>query len=52
MVAESMVKEALEYPWLNDSPARSIARPVVVVGTILNRQPRNISTSNEFVADP
>ena len=40
MVAESMVKEALEYPWLNNFSGSKHRQPVVVVGTISEQQPR------------
>ena len=36
MVAESMVKEALEYPWLNTFSQTKRRQPVVVVGAVLN----------------
>lgn len=50
MVAESMVKDALEYPWLNNFSASKKRQPVVVVGTILNRSNEHISTQI-FVTD-
>ncbi len=40
MVAESMVKEALEYPWLNNFCQSKRRQPVVVVGTVHEQQPR------------
>src|SRR2546423_15589679 len=50
MVAESMVKEALEYPWLNGFSGSKHRQPVVVVGTILNSSHEHINV-NTFVAD-
>jgi hypothetical protein len=50
MVAESMVKEALEYPWLNNYSSSKRRQPVVVVGTILNNSHEHIDV-NTFVAD-
>ena len=40
MVAESMVKEALEYPWLNNFSSSKRRQPVVVVGNHSEHQPR------------
>jgi uncharacterized protein (TIGR02722 family) len=50
MVAESMVKEALEYPWLKGFSGSKHRQPVVVVGTILNSSHEHINV-NTFVAD-
>jgi PBP1b-binding outer membrane lipoprotein LpoB len=50
MVAETMVKEALEYPWLNNFSGSNHRQPVVVVGTILNSSHEHINV-NTFVAD-
>ena len=50
MVAESMVKEALEYPWLNDFASSKRRQPVVVVGTIQNSSHEHINV-NTFVTD-
>ena len=50
MVAESMVKEALEYPWLNNFSSSKHRQPVVVVGTIQNSSHEHINV-NTFVAD-
>ena len=50
MVAESMVKEALEYPWLNKFSGSMHRQPVVVVGTIQNSSHEHINV-NTFVAD-
>ncbi|HEY6260726.1 MAG TPA: penicillin-binding protein activator LpoB [Nitrospiraceae bacterium] len=50
MVAETMVKEALEYPWLGNFSSSNHRQPVVVVGTILNSSHEHINV-NTFVAD-
>jgi hypothetical protein len=50
MVAESMVKEALEYPWLNQFTSSKQRQPVVVVGTIVNDSHEHISVQT-FVTD-
>jgi uncharacterized protein (TIGR02722 family) len=50
MVAESMVKEALEYPWLNTFSGSKHRQPVVIVGNILNNSHEHIDV-NTFVAD-
>jgi len=50
MVAESMVKEALEYPWLNNFSSSKHRQPVVVVGTILNSSHEHINVTT-FMAD-
>ena len=50
MVAESMVKEALEYPWLNGFSDSKHRQPVVVVGTIQNSSHEHINV-NTFVTD-
>jgi len=50
IVAESMVKEALEYPWLNSFSSSKHRQPVVVVGTIQNSSHEHINV-NTFVAD-
>jgi penicillin-binding protein activator len=50
MVAESMVKDALEYPWLNKFTSAKQRQPVVVVGTIVNSSTEHISTQI-FVTD-
>jgi uncharacterized protein (TIGR02722 family) len=50
MVAESMVKDALEYPWLNKFTNSKQRQPVVVVGTIVNSSTEHISTQI-FVTD-
>jgi uncharacterized protein (TIGR02722 family) len=50
IVAESMVKEALEYPWLNNFSSSKQRQPVVVVGTIQNNSHEHINV-NTFVTD-
>lgn len=50
IVAESMVKEALEYPWLNSFSTSKRRQPVVVVGTIQNSSHEHINV-NTFVTD-
>jgi len=50
MVAESMIKEALEYPWLNNFSSSKRRQPVVVVGAIMNNSHEHIDV-NTFVAD-
>ena len=50
MVAESMVKEALEYPWLNNFSQSRRRQPVVVVGTVLNNSHEHINVQT-FVTD-
>lgn len=50
IVAESMVKEALEYPWLNNFSSSKRRQPVVVVGTIQNSSHEHINV-NTFVTD-
>jgi len=50
MVAESMVKEALEYSWLSNFSGSKHRQPVVVVGTIQNSSHEHINV-NTFVAD-
>ena len=50
MVAESMVKEALENPWLNNFSSPKRRQPVVVVGAIMNNSHEHIDV-NTFVAD-
>ena len=50
MVAESMVKEALEYPWLNNFASSKRRQPIVVVGTIQNSSHEHINV-NTFVTD-
>jgi len=50
MVAESMVKEALEYPWLGNFPQVNRRQPVVVVGTVLNNSHEHINVQT-FITD-
>jgi len=50
MVAETMVKEALGSPWLENYVRAKSRQPVVVVGTILNRSSEHISVQT-FVTD-
>jgi penicillin-binding protein activator len=50
MVAESMVKEALEYPWLGNFSQAKHRQPVVVVGTVLNNSHEHINVQT-FVTD-
>jgi uncharacterized protein (TIGR02722 family) len=50
MVAESMVKEALENPWLNNFSGSKRRQPVVIVGAIMNNSHEHIDV-NTFVAD-
>ncbi|HLZ33123.1 MAG TPA: penicillin-binding protein activator LpoB [Nitrospira sp.] len=50
MVAEAMVKEALEYPWLNKFSESKHRQPVVVVGTVLNNSHEHINVDT-FVTD-
>ncbi|HET8722322.1 MAG TPA: penicillin-binding protein activator LpoB [Nitrospira sp.] len=50
MVAESMVKDALEYPWLNNFSQMKRRPPVVVVGTVLNNSHEHINVQT-FVTD-
>lgn len=50
VVAEAMVKDALQYPWLgNFSQARG-RQPVVVVGTVVNSSHEHISVQT-FMTD-
>jgi hypothetical protein len=50
MVAETMVKEALEYPWLNNFSQAHRRQPVVVVGTVLNNSHEHINVQT-FISD-
>ncbi|MCG3778643.1 MAG: hypothetical protein JW388_1367 [Nitrospira sp.] len=50
MVAESMIKEALEYPWLNNFASSKRRQPVVVVGAIQNSSHEHINVGT-FVTD-
>ena len=50
MVAESMVTEALNYPWLDTFSQSKHRQPVVVVGTVLNNSHEHINVQT-FVTD-
>jgi penicillin-binding protein activator len=50
MVAEAMVKDALQYPWLGSFERANQRQPVVVVGTILNSSHEHISVQT-FITD-
>src|SRR5688572_16423760 len=50
IVAESMVKEALEYPWLNNFSTSKRRQPVVIVGAVQNTSHEHINV-NTFVTD-
>ena len=50
LVAETMVREALESPWLGNYTRARGRQPVVVVGTILNRSHDHINVQT-FVTD-
>jgi len=50
MVAEAMVKDALQYPWLGNFSSAQKRQPVVVVGTIVNSSHEHISVQT-FVTD-
>lgn len=50
LVAESMVKEALDNPWLGKYRSAKGRQPVVVVGAILNRSSEHINVQT-FVSD-
>jgi uncharacterized protein (TIGR02722 family) len=49
-VAESMVKEALQYPWLGNFSQSKQRQPVVVVGTVLNNSHEHINVQT-FITD-
>ncbi|MCP9471269.1 MAG: penicillin-binding protein activator LpoB [Nitrospira sp.] len=50
MVAEAMVKEALEYPWLGNFSKAKQRQPVVVVGTVVNSSHEHINVKT-FITD-
>ena len=50
MVAESMVQEALQYPWLGSFSQAKQRQPVVVVGTVLNISHEHINVQT-FITD-
>lgn len=43
LVAEKMVKEALERPWIDNFQKKSGKQPTVIVGTVVNRSHEHIS---------
>jgi hypothetical protein len=50
MVAEAMVKEALEFPWLENFSKAKRRQPVVVVGTVVNNSHEHINVQT-FITD-
>lgn len=50
MVAEAMVKEALQYPWLGNFEQVKHRQPVVVVGTVVNNSHEHINVQT-FISD-
>lgn len=50
MVAEAMVKEALEYPWLENFSKAKQRQPIVVVGTVVNNSHEHINVKT-FITD-
>lgn len=50
MVAEAMVKDALQYPWLGNFEKANQRQPVVVVGTVLNSSHEHINVQT-FITD-
>lgn len=50
IVAEAMVKDALQYPWLGNFEKANQRQPVVVVGTVLNSSHEHISVQT-FITD-
>jgi hypothetical protein len=50
MVAETMVKESLASPWLDNFTRTKSRQPVVIVGTILNRSHEHIDVQT-FITD-
>ena len=50
IVSESMVKEALQYPWLGNFSQAKKRQPVVVVGTVLNKSHEHINVQT-FITD-
>lgn len=50
MVAEAMVKDALQYPWLGNFSSANKRQPVVVVGTVVNSSHEHISVQT-FITD-
>ncbi|MCK4487358.1 MAG: hypothetical protein KAU38_11430, partial [Desulfobacterales bacterium] len=50
MVADEMIKDCLNRPWLAVFQSRKGMKPVVIVGTVLNRSDEHINTQ-VFVKD-
>lgn len=50
MVADEMIKDCLNRPWLPEFQSRKGRKPVVIVGTVLNRSDEHINTQ-VFVKD-
>lgn len=50
MVAEAMVKDALQYPWLGNFSSANKRQPVVVVGGVVNSSHEHISVQT-FITD-
>ena len=50
MVAEAMVQDALQYPWLGNFEKANQRPPVVVVGTVLNSSHEHINVQT-FITD-
>ena len=50
MVAETMVKESLASPWLDNFTRVKSRQPVVIVGTVLNRSHEHIDVQT-FITD-
>jgi len=50
LVAEEMIKDCVERPWLNKFEEKSKREPVVIVGTIMNRSHEHIN-SQLFIKD-
>lgn len=44
LVAEEMIKDCVERPWLNKFEEKSKREPVVIVGTIVNRSHEHINS--------
>jgi len=50
IVAEAMVKDALQYPWLGNFEQAKQRQPVVVVGTVVNNSHEHINVRT-FITD-
>lgn len=50
MVAETMVKEMMKQPWLENFSSKTGRQPVLIVGTILNKSHEHIDVGT-FVTD-